>query len=71
MLLSACSKALNRRESVCSSIPMPVSDTVMLTAQLPDARGLTPSLIVTLPVSVNLMAFESRFDTHWRTRTGS
>jgi hypothetical protein len=33
---SACVKRLRRREYVCESMPMPVSDTVMLTPQSPD-----------------------------------
>ncbi|MNN63042.1 hypothetical protein D3C81_1783900 [compost metagenome] len=52
-------------------MPMPVSSTLRLTNKRSSAIGLPPMMIFTSPLSVNLMALPTRFESTCLTRIGS
>ena len=52
-------------------MPMPVSATSMVTRLRPLGAVAIDVCTTIRPSWVNFTALEMRFDTHWRTRTGS
>ena len=71
MPLSPCSKASNTRCSVASSMPGPVSRTVICTRLIVGECSAIATTTSIDPRSVNLSALPTRFDTIWRTRPAS
>ncbi|PMQ07115.1 hypothetical protein JaAD80_28040 [Janthinobacterium sp. AD80] len=64
--LSACTNGSKMRSRSCSAMPVPVSRTEKTSAICPSSCASQCRARVTLPCSMNLSAFDSRFNSTWR-----
>ncbi len=68
---SACMNGSKMVPCLSGAIPIPVSVTSKCSMVDLSVRECSPTVTSTCPLDVNLIALPTRFDSTWRTRTGS